>query len=223
MGLASLWNCAISDLSRVLLLQFSLALICWFDGGISNVLLERVSSLRLMPLSSPLSLLVGYLLSAQTWFLIKVQEHTGDCRGNGLSCWLTLTVANTALDHSCINLPLTCRANDAHSKRCPRGNILTHVLLYLLLLFPCVGSLVLSPATTHLMFLLFNSFSSPSFMQHFISLFLTLHSLITPAFTSFYPGPPGFPDPQTEDFSGAALGVRSSQRTQHRGRLRRRF
>lgn len=101
------------------------------------------------------------------------------------------------MDHSCINLSLTYRANDAHLK-C--SGLLS--LFYLLSFFSCVGLLVPSLAPTHLTFLLVYSLSFPlslppfdmppsSFtMQHYhYSLLLSFFPFVFPR-SPRVPGPP---------------------------------
>lgn len=174
-----------------------------------------------------LSLSAGWLSALCTDRVPDYSSGINEGLQGKLASVVDLVILNMALDHSRVNLPLTNRANDAHPKRCPPEGKIHPSLFIFLLLFSCVGLLVSSPAPTHLMFLLFNSlsFSTPTFTYYFLSpSFVTSQSPLTPAvFYShlFTPGPPQSPDPQTEDPSGATLGVRPGQRTQRGRRLKR--
>lgn len=95
-----------------------------------------------------------------------------------LASVIDLVILNMALDHSHINLPLTNRANDAHPKRCLERREIHPFLSFFLLLLPCVGLLVSSPAPTHLTFY---SLSTPTFTHNFLSASFTLQPPLTPA------------------------------------------
>ncbi len=137
-----------------------------------------------------------------------------------------LVTLNMVLDHSRINLPLTNKANDAHPKRCPLEEI------HLSISFHLFDSLLVSSPAPILMFLLsyLLLFSVCLFTLTFTDKFFiplnilpyTTHSCC-PSILSFLPGPPQSSDPEAEEPTGAALGVRPGQWTQRGRGLRRRW
>lgn len=130
-----------------------------FYISISNVWLSFLS----LPCASPppCSLSAGWLSALCTDL---VPDYSSGINGGlleKLASVVDLVILNMALDHSCINLPLTNRANDVHPKRCPLEEINSSFSFYLFAPFFLCWLIGLA-SCSHMMFLLFNSLSTPT-------------------------------------------------------------
>lgn len=125
---------------------------------------------------------------------------------------LDLVILNMALDHCHINLPLTNRANDAHPERFSRDSAFPFHLFAPSSLSWLTG-LVLRSCASSISTLLF-SFILMAFCGVILHLFYLHQSLLS------HLGPVLSKDPQTEDPTGATLGIRPGQRTDRGRRLR---